>query len=227
MTVELTDEQLNVCIHDAISLYSKYAYTPERYLAVNLKFYKPGIGVDLSEFNIMSVKSMSVPRDNVMGQYGDMFFGPYSFFGQGQGFPFFNNSMGNYVGAWTTYQCMTEFFQLSKEMMGNNPDFNYDKVTRHLKLMPEPHCRHDQIILLTCNCEPPMSEYYANEYCRRLALAEAKILLGTVRKKFSGVNLVGGAQIDTSIGDEGQSEREKLVEELIKSESKGQFFCVS
>lgn len=83
MTVELTDEQLDVCIHDGISLYSKYAYTPERYLTVNLKYYKPGQGVDLSEFNIMSVKSMSVPRDNIMGQYGDMFFGPYSFFGQG------------------------------------------------------------------------------------------------------------------------------------------------
>lgn len=101
--------------------------------------------------------------------------------------------MGNYVGAWTTYQCMTEFFNLSKEMTGNNPDFIYDKETRHLRLMPEPRFRGDQFVLLTCNCEPPMSEYYGSEYCRRLILAEAKILLGTIRKKFSGVNLVGGA----------------------------------
>ena len=227
LTVELSEEQLDVCIHDGISLYSKYAYRPERYLAVNLKFYKPGVGLDLSDFKIMSVKSMSVPRDNVMGQYGDMFFGPYSFFGQGQGFPFFHNSMGNYVGAWTTYQCMVEFFQLSKEMMGNNPDFFYDKETRLLTLMPEPKCRGDQVILLTCNCDPEPSEYYGNEYCRRLILAEAKILLGTVRKKFSGVNLVGGAQIDTSIGDEGREEKQAALDDLIKSESKGQFFCVS
>ena len=52
-----------------------------------------------------------------------------------------------------------------------------------------------------------MEEYFGNEFCRRLILAEAKILLGTVRKKFSGINLVGGGQIDTSIGDEGREEK--------------------
>jgi hypothetical protein len=51
--------------------------------------------------------------------------------------------------------------------------------------MPEPKCnRSDNFILLTCNQEPPIEDYYGNEYVRRLVLAEAKILLGTVRKKF-------------------------------------------
>ena len=31
ITVELTDEQLNSCIGDAIAVYSKYAYFPEKY----------------------------------------------------------------------------------------------------------------------------------------------------------------------------------------------------
>lgn len=39
VTVELTDEQLNLCIADAMSLYSKYCYTPVKYLVVNTKFY--------------------------------------------------------------------------------------------------------------------------------------------------------------------------------------------
>lgn len=225
MTVELTDEQLNVAIHDGISVYSKYAYTPEKYLTINLKYYVPGRGIDLSEFRIMSVKNIAVPRDNVMGQYGDMFFGPYSFFGQGQGFPFFNQGMGNYVGAWTTFQCMNEFFQLSKQMTGNNPDFTYDKETGLFRLLPEPQSRGDQYILLTCNCEPPIEEYFGNEYCRRLILAEAKILLGTIRKKFQNISLVGGGSIDTSIGDEGRDEKQAAMDELIKSESRGQF-CV-
>lgn len=59
ITVELTDSQLNTCIADAISLYSKYAYTPEKYLIVNTKFYVPGKGVDLRAFNIMSVKDIA------------------------------------------------------------------------------------------------------------------------------------------------------------------------
>lgn len=133
-----------------------------------MKYYKPGVGLDLSDFHIMSVKDIATQRDNVMGQYGDMFFGPYAFFGQGQGFPFFNCGSGAATGAWTTYQCMIEFFQLSKEMCGNNPDFQYDKFTKTLKLFPEPRCigRGDHFILLTCNVEQPMEEYFSNDYCR-------------------------------------------------------------
>ena len=54
LTVELTDSQINSCIADGISLYSKYAYTPEKYLIVNLKYYEPGIGIDLHEYNIIA-----------------------------------------------------------------------------------------------------------------------------------------------------------------------------
>jgi len=59
LTVELTESQINSCIADGISLYSKYAYTPEKYLIVNTKFYKPGVGIDLKDYNIMSVKDVS------------------------------------------------------------------------------------------------------------------------------------------------------------------------
>ena len=226
LTVELTDEQLDVAIHDAISLYSKYAYTPEKYLVLNMKYYEPGKGFDLGEFNVMSVKAISLPRDNIMGQYGDMFFGPYAFFGQGTGFPFFQQGAGNYVGAWTTYHNVVEFFNLSKEMMGNNPDFQYDKFTKRLVLMPEPRgSSMGQCMLATCACEPPMEEYFSNEYCRRLILAEAKIALGIIRSKFQNVSLPGGGSIDTSIGDKGEQEKQAALEDLQKSESKGQF-CV-
>lgn len=94
--------------------------------------------------------------------------------------------------------------------------------------MPAPNpAVSNQCILATCNCEPPMEEYFGNEFARRLILAEAKILLGTVRKKFTGVNLVGGGQIDTSIGDEGREEKQAALEDLIKSESRGQSFFLS
>ena len=187
--VELTDEQLNSCIADAISIYSKYAYTPEKYLIVNLKKYVPGKGLDLSEFNIMSVKDMSFQRDNIMGMANDMFFGPYAFFGQGIGSPMLGLGGQNWVGAWTTYHNIHEFFDLTKRMMGSMPDWQYDKFTKTLKLFPEPvnpNCfgNYRGLAVLTVNQEPPIEEYYANEYVRRLVLAEAKILLGIIRKKF-------------------------------------------
>ena len=108
-------------------------------------------------------------------------------------------------------------------MTGSNPDWQYDKSTGILRLMPEPKFgNRDHFILLTCNQQPPIEEYYGNEYVRRLILAEAKILLGTIRKKFSSVQLIGGGTIDTTIGDEGKEEKAAALEDLIKSESKGQ-----
>ena len=72
-----------------------------------------------------------------------------------------------------------------------------------------------------------MSEYYSNDTCMRLALAEAKILLGTIRKKFQGVQLLGGGTIDTEIYNEGKEERDKLIEDMMNVESKGQSFFLS
>lgn len=168
----------------------------------------------------------------MMGAYGDMFFSPYAFFGQGAQMPFFNGNAagpsGNWVGAWTSFQACQEFFQLSREMTGNNPDFQYDRNTKRLILMPEPRGGiSNQCILAVCNVEPPISDYLSEDYCRRLALAEAKILLGTVRSKFQNVPLPGGGSLDTSVGDQGRDEKEKLLEDLIKSESKGQFFIAN
>jgi hypothetical protein len=59
LTVELTDEQLDSCVADAIATYSKYCYMEEKYLTVNLRFYKPHVGLDLKDFNIVSVKDIS------------------------------------------------------------------------------------------------------------------------------------------------------------------------
>lgn len=88
--------------------------------------------------------------------------------------------------------------------------------------MPEPRCGGDHILLLRCQVLPPIEELYGNEYVRRLCLAGAKMLLGTIRKKFGSVQLIGGGAVDTTIGDEGKEEWNQIMEELIKAESVGQ-----
>ena len=231
LTVELTTEQLDSCVADAIAVYSKYCYTEEKYLMVNLRHYKPHVGLDLRDFNVVSVKDISFQRDNMFGMYGDMFFGPYAYFGQGAsglGSPMFGFGSGNPVGGWVTYHNVMEFFDLCKRMTGSNPDWSYDRRTKILVLMPEPRCLdRDQFALLTCNVEPPIEEFYGNEWVRRLVLAEAKILLGTVRKKFQNVQLVGGGAIDSSCYEEGIEEKRQLMEEIIKQESKGQSWVIA
>ena len=227
-TIEIDDNQLNSCIGDAIRIFSQYAYFPEQYLTVNLKYYKPGVGIDLHEFNIMSVKDIATQRDTIFGTQPDMFFGMYAYMGQGQASPMFNMGTQNPVGMWTLYHNAHEFYDLSKKMTGSNPDFFYDKVTQHLRLMPEPRCcGRDRYILLICNCELPMEEYYGNNTVLQLALAEAKMLVGTIRKKFQGTTLLGGGTLDTEIYNEGREAKEKILEDLIRRESKSQCFYVS
>ena len=65
---------MNSCIGDAIRIFTRYEYHPEQYLTVNLKYYKPGEGLDLHEFHIMSVKDIATARDAVFGHEPDMFF---------------------------------------------------------------------------------------------------------------------------------------------------------
>ena len=74
----------------------------------------------------------------MMGYGMDMFFSPYSYMGQGNMGPFFGIGNGNGIGSFVTYQCMNEWFDMCKRMTGANPDFQYDKFTKHLVLIPEP-----------------------------------------------------------------------------------------
>lgn len=228
VTIELTDEQLNACIAAAIRIFTRYEFHDESYLQVNLRYYKPGEGLDLHDFHIMSVKDISTQRDAIFGQQPDLFFGMYAYMGQGVGSPMFNMGSVNPVGMWTLWHNAHEFYDLSKKMCGNGIDWAWDKVTQHLRLIPEPRVgNNDRYILLTVNAELPIEEYYGNDTVLRLALAEAKMLLGTVRKKFQGTALLGGGTLDTEIYNEGKEEKEKILEELISRESKGQCFYVS
>ena len=240
LTIELADPQLEVCIQNALEKYTKYAYFPEKYLTYNLKFYEPGKGADLGhapdgkggfvDFKVLSVKDIAIGRDRVLGlTNSDIFFGPQAWFMGNGGYPFFG-SRGNFAGSFTTYHNLHEFFELTNRMTGSNPDWQYDKATKIFKMFPEPKGaggNRDQWILLTCQCEPPLEELYGNEYVKRLALAQAKMLLGTVRSKFKGMTLLGGGTVDYEIGDRGREEWDKLIEEIQRDEAKGQYFCVS
>lgn len=240
ITIELTDAQLDVCIGDAIQLYSKYAYFPEHYLVVNLKDYQfdtndpRNEGLCLSQWNVAVVNDIAVGRENMFGIGGnDMFFGWPAFFNGttglgGLGGSSFATNNGNWVGGFTTYHNVHEFIELAHRMTGSNPDWIYNRRNFMLQLIPPPRdIKKDYWIVLTVECEPELDELYSEEYVRRITLAKAKILLGTIRSKFQGVNLVGGGTIDTSIKDEGNQELQTILENIRNDEGKGNFFIIS
>ena len=112
--------------------------------------------------------------------------------------------------------------ELSRRMAGSNPNWIYDKKTKHLTLIPEPRKNINDAILLEVECEPDVSELYGEEYFRRIVLANCKIMLGTIRSKFGSVQLIGGGNINTDIGQEGREELNNIIENIMRDTNFGQ-----
>jgi len=220
VTVELTDDQLNYCINDAFEIYTKYASFDTKPLVLDITSYEAGVGFNLSAYNIAAVHGLESSNDNVMGFTNDMIWSIPNALMQSGAYPFFGN--GGAMGSFVTLHNAFEWVSLAKRMTGSGYSFDYDRYTKYLKLYPEPNLnRTDSCILIMAEVIPSDEYLFGNEYLRRFALAYSKILLGTVRKKFSGVQLIGGGTIDTEIGDEGKEELKELIENIRIDESVG------
>lgn len=232
ITVELTEQHFNVAIADALTLYSKYASFQNKYLAVPLSGYNQEEGgLDLSEWNVAVVKNIVTRRDRMFGTGGndDILFGWPAFLnGQFGGMPYFGstNSIGqNWSGGFITYHNFHEFMELARRMAGSNPDWIYDKYTKKLLLIPVPSeasLKENEVILMEVECEPSIAELCSEEYFRRIVLAYCKIMLGTIRSKFGSVQLIGGGNINTDIGQEGKEELNNIIENILRDTSIGQ-----
>ena len=246
LTVELTEKQYDVAIADALTLYTKYASFPVKYLAVTMAEYNKEYndenspwyhdenmkGVSLAKWNVTHVRQMSTARDRQLAiGNDDIIFGWPAFMnGQFGGLPYFGstNSYGqNFSGSFVTYHNFREFTELARRLTGSNPDWNYDKTTKMLTIIPEPLPTDKTVALLEVECEPPIVELYQEEYFRRIFLAYCKIMLGTIRSKFGSVQLIGGGQINTDIGNEGREELNAIKESIMRDTSIGQSFYIS
>ena len=229
--VELTQEQMEICLADALEKYTKYASFETCDIPVSLRNYDSKKGLDLSEYNIADIHDISFKRDTLLHGWGcDIFFGPYGMMNSYAGagiFPGFNGAgIGN--TGWVSLHNLHENLELIHRMTGSVPQWKYSKSTKCLKIIPDPSIRskEEDKILITCEVEPPPEELFGNEYVKRLFLAYLKIQLGIVRKKFSSVQLIGGGQIDVSIGDEGKEELDKCMEDIRSSESVGNIWLI-
>lgn len=77
-------------------------------------------------------------------------------------------------------------------------------------------------MVLEIEVEPPIEELYCNEHVKKLTLAFCKIMLGQIRGKYEGITLPGGGNVAAKIGDEGQQELEKILENLKAETAFGQ-----
>jgi len=221
ITIELTESQLDQAIDNAFEKYTKYADFGEEYLVLNLKNYDTTNNYfDLSDYNIAAVYKVDNEDSTGLSSGNTIFTFKNDLLNSGT-YPYFNNNLGG-GGAFVTYHAACEFSALAKRMSGSGYGYKYDRYNKHLILYPTPqNVTTDEYILICCEIIPDDEELYGNEYLKRLVLAYAKIMLGTIRKKFGSVQLIGGATIDTEIGDEGKEELKELIENIKTDEALG------
>ena len=246
VTVELNETQFDAIIADSIELYTKYAWFGERYILLNLCDYEDKKGFDTKPYRITSVHSISTMQDYMYGAgFADPYYGyntlPNQNFGVGWGSVggslggrriVNTNGLGyNFIGGFTSMHVAHEFMSVARKLNGSRPDFQFDHENQRLILFPAPRgvtekMRKTSWVLVTCECEPPLEDLYGNNYVKRIVLAKAKILLGTIRAKFQSVQLIGGGTIDTSIKDEGTQELQTIIENIRADEAKGQTWYI-
>ncbi len=211
ITVELTEEQLDIIIDEATEMFSKFAIQDQKYLLVPLSGYVLGEGIRLPD-NVYSVFSLS--HDTAEAEFGSLYAIDASIM-----YSIINYQTPINAGfSFLTYETAKQYIDMLRIMVGKGFDFTYNERTKILTLYPEP--RETDItmgnrlcVILGVYTVRPEEQLYGEEWVKRYALAEAKILLGHIRKKFN-VQLIGGGTVDSSILEEGIAERDNLIKEL-------------
>ena len=126
---------------------------------------------------------------------------------------------------WFDYHLAMSWIDLSYQMTGKGFEWNYNPRTRLLKLHPDPikffklDLQHPDTfghhIVVECQTLPPEDQNYGETWVKRMALAQAKILLGNIRTTYGNISMLGGVTVDgNNILSQGTAERDKLREEL-------------
>jgi hypothetical protein len=218
ITIELHDTQLEQCIDDAVELFSKWITYDKDFLGLNLENYVENIGFTLPD-NVVDICTFD---DDLMpgGGVSTLFSLPNQMYQYGL-WPSFKGG-----ASWVDFHMAMSFVDMCKKMTGNGFRWNYNVRNKILKLHPDPI--KDKItgyIVTGVYVMRPETQQYGENWIKRYATACAKEILGRVRTKFQGVQLLGGGTIDTSVLEEGKAEKVTLLEEL-KGESGPAMFYV-
>lgn len=113
----------------------------------------------------------------------------------------------------------------AREMMGsNNQYFNFARYQR--RLYPRFQVAEGQFIAFRCyeNVDPDLhpetcGELFDDETLKNLATANAKVIWGSVLRKFGGIQLPGGVTLEgDTLVEEGNAEVAKIIEDMQESQ---------
>jgi hypothetical protein len=131
-----------------------------------------------------------------------------------------------------SFHTLHEFLKTRRRTLALDRSFYFDPRTQYFTLLPQPKPGTSFYGIIQCRVERPIRDIIDRMWVFKYALAQCKVILGTVRGRFGSVNLAGGGVMadSLSIRAEGIKEMEVLEKELIEgsafSEKKPAMFFV-
>jgi hypothetical protein len=128
---------------------------------------------------------------------------------------YFSYAMGNYGFDLISWYTMKQWMETRSKMLALQRTFKFDERRQHLVLYPEPKANETFYGVFGAYIEQPIGDLIKEPWVFQYALALTKITIGRIRSKFTGTQLFGGGTLDTSLLQEGLSEKKELEQMLL------------
>ena len=128
---------------------------------------------------------------------------------------YFSYAMGNYGFDLISWYILKQWLETRSKMLSIQRTFKFDERTQHLVLYPEPKSSERFYGVFGAYVERAIRDVIKEPWVFQYALALTKITIGRVRSKFTGTQLFGGGTLDTSLLQEGLSEKKELEQMLL------------
>jgi hypothetical protein len=207
INVEITEDQLEDCIDDALERFTEDHYdgTFTYFLPLTLQ---DGVTEYQLNDDIQTVLSI-ISSDTVRFDYSDdepMLL--RAFWVGNEHTTLVKNDLVDVEVYRQTFKMFNNYFDVPIQ-------FDFNQPTRKLYLYAEPDEDIDVFLRVYKNDEEEVKRYLTNRWLRDYSVALARLQWGHNLMKYEGANLPGGAQFNYGgIIDQAEKDIEKLIEEL-------------
>jgi hypothetical protein len=125
----------------------------------------------------------------------------------------------NVAGGLATYDFYSQYVELAARMFGGFINYTWNSVTKKLQLIRDPKGTGENVLLWTWQLKPEvqlLQDYQISQWIRDYMVANAKVIIGEAREKFSTIAgpQGGGTLNGSAMKAEGQAQMDGLIEQL-------------
>jgi len=133
---------------------------------------------------------------------------------------YFSYAMGNYGFDLVSWYTLKEWLDTREKLLAIRRDLKFDERTQYLQMYPQPGSSRFYGVI-SCFLERPIRDLVKEQWVYEYAVALSKIVIGRVRRKFTGVSLLGGGSLNYDLLQEGLAEKKALEDMLLTGASAG------